>query len=641
MSGRLPIWEIPLSENSRTQMTERHSDLTVTLEWASFPKMTLTPRDVKGKGWSKDWCICYLPESDDTSPEALGNLKCPFNTIPELKDSIPAEFTENVWHLLSSQDTRAPYIGYYARLNNALVSVSNVYGIWFEVHVWENKFECFQLAQNELRLKNHPLLGINFILLEQTGVPTWPPSCAEGLSEPRDPMPFAEAITATTKAVQEEQVRRPLTPFEDPSSDKDDKEDKPRYKDVFGSFGMHSSQTACNKPPCQPCGTGDDPFTLESLLQDDKEDKAHQLEGIHPDKFNGDHSQTTRFLAAFNRFMLMNYKADIAKDPVMHSIYFLLLLEGPKCEGWVDAADRWLHHVVEDPSMIPHRSNAWKELKKQFKEAFSDYTECKRAQDELKKLKMKNDNLDEYLATFETHALRADIDMNDHTNLQTFALRLPRSLADACIKMENPETYKQWRATVQCQQKIYLKMKLLHSEYGTFNTSCTQEQGQRQNSGWVWRRPGGNNPGFNNQNWHGPGNHAPPWPCLPPQDDNAMDMSAVICKATSDKEHEEYWKTGRCFECRKQGHLVCDCPNKKTRACTTCTVQIEDDNKLVVSKTPSTSMSLAARVAHLSEEDRCAFMDEMRSFGEDMDFQAAWVLQLLLRQFSIILVLCT
>jgi len=227
----------------------------------------------------------------------------------------------------------------------------------------------------------------------------------------------------------------------------------------------------------------------------------------------------------------------------MHSIYFLSLLEGPKCEGWVDAADRWLRHVVEDPSMIPRRSNAWKELEKRFKEAFSDYTERERAQDELKKLKMRNDNLDKYLAAFETQALRADIDMNNHTNLQTFALSLPRSLADACIKMENPETYKQWRATVQCQQKIYLKTKSLHSEYGTFN-NCTQGQGQRQTSGWVWHCPGGNNPGSNNQNWRGPGNCAPPRPRLPPRDDNAMDTSAVIRKATNNKEREEYRKTG-------------------------------------------------------------------------------------------------
>jgi len=225
-------------------------------------------------------------------------------------------------------------------------------------------------------------------------------------------------MAAAAALVEKEQKERPPTPFNDPSSDEDNDEDyKPKYKDVFGSFGMRSSQTACNKPPCRPCGTGDDPFTLENLPQDDKEDKACRLEGIHPDKFNGDCSQTTRFLAAFNQFMLMNYKADIAKDPIMHSIYFLSLLEGLKCEGWVDAADRWLRHVIEDPSMIPHRSNAWKELEKQFKEAFSDYTERERAQDKLKKLKMRNDNLDEYLAAFKTHALHADIDMNDHTNL--------------------------------------------------------------------------------------------------------------------------------------------------------------------------------------------------------------------------------
>jgi len=105
--------------------------------------------------------------------------------------------------------------------------------------------------------------------------------------------------------------------------------------------------------------------------------------------------------------------------------------------------------------------------------------------------------------------------------------------------MENPETYEQWRATVQCQQKIYLKTKSLHSEYRTFNNH-TQGQGQRQTSGWVWCRPGGNNPGSHNQNWRRPGNHTPSQPCLPPQDDNTMDTSAVIRKATNDKEHKEY-----------------------------------------------------------------------------------------------------
>ena len=138
--------------------------------------MSSTPREpTEKKPRSKDWRIRYLPESDNTSAEALSILKCPFWTIPEPKDSVPAEFTEKARHLQGGQNG-APYTGYYAMFNNALVSVSNVYGVWFEVRLRENKFECFRLARTELGLKNHPLPGINFIQLEQSGVPTQPPT---------------------------------------------------------------------------------------------------------------------------------------------------------------------------------------------------------------------------------------------------------------------------------------------------------------------------------------------------------------------------------------------------------------------------------------------------------------------------------
>jgi len=100
-----------------------------------------------------------------------------------------------------------------------------------------------------------------------------------------------------------------------------------------------------------------------------------------------------------------------------------------------------------------------------------------------------------------------------------------------------------------------------------------------------------------------------------------MDLS-VIRKATTDKEKEEYRRTGRCFQCGKQGHLARDCPSKPARA---RTVQIEDSQSTTTSDNSSfaTTPSLAARVARLTEEDRGAFMDEMRSLGEDMDFLGA------------------
>jgi len=139
-------------------------------------------------------------------------------------------------------------------------------------------------------------------------------------------------------------------------------------------------------------------------------------------------------------------------------------------------ADKWLQLVINDPSMIPCQSNIWLELEKKFTEAFSNYAEHKRAQDELKKLKMKGNNLDKYLATFETLGQHSELDPNDSSNLQTFALGLPQSLANACIKMENPESYEQWRAAVQGQQKIYLKTKALHLEYSTLSSNRTKDK---------------------------------------------------------------------------------------------------------------------------------------------------------------------
>ena len=58
-----------------------------------------------------------------------------------------------------------------------------------------------------------------------------------------------------------------------------------------------------------------------------------------------------------------------------------------------------------------------------------------------------------------------------------------------------------------------------------------------------------------------------------------MDTSATIRKAMIDKEKQEYHAAGRCFECRRQGHFACDCPNKKRTSART--VQIQEGSNLI------------------------------------------------------------
>jgi len=106
-------------------------------------------------------------------------------------------------------------------------------------------------------------------------------------------------------------------------------------------------------------------------------------------------------------------------------------------------AFNWLKEIKADPSLIDQFSNPWKILEEKFKVAFTDYAERERAQDQLGKLRMTGDNLDKYLVAFETLGNHAELNPNDPSNLCTFTQGLPQPFADACLAMENPNTYEQ------------------------------------------------------------------------------------------------------------------------------------------------------------------------------------------------------
>jgi len=48
--------------------------------------------------------------------------------------------------------------------------------------------------------------------------------------------------------------------------------------------------------------------------------------------------------------------------------------------------------------------------------------------------------VDEYITSFESLGYRAGVDLNDPSNLRTFAKELPRKLAQPCIDIEGSET---------------------------------------------------------------------------------------------------------------------------------------------------------------------------------------------------------
>jgi hypothetical protein len=340
--------------------------------------------------------------------------------------------------------------------------------------------------------------------------------------------------------------------------------------------------------------------------------------------------------------MTMNRGTAITRDSFKKCAYFLSLVEGDATKGWVMAQNEWLEEAQVDPSIIPMYLSPWNIIQSEFTKAFTNYANREKAYDALGQLRMKGSDVNTYIADFRCLAKEAGVSQDDVNNLRMFAKGLPKGLCKECLVHDDPDTFEAWAMSAQNRQHIYMKEKAIFTTYGSPPPSNNRQQPQQ--SGWIWHRNEGSGSGGNN--WHnnnpgrpqqgqGQGRPAPPRPQLRAYDENRMDTSATVRKASSDKEKEEYRKEGRCYECGKQGHLARDCPNCKNRQQqqpraratkaeknqTGNLIEFDDDDGSTTD-TPET-LSVATRVLRFSEKERDKFMDYMRRNREDLDFQHA------------------
>jgi hypothetical protein len=365
-----------------------------------------------------------------------------------------------------------------------------------------------------------------------------------------------------------------------------------------------------HQPLQRPQGTGDDPFGIDDLdLESSHPNNRNiHLEGIPPNKFEGDRVKTLPFLTQFKCFMLMNHHVMIAQDPYMKSAFFLSLMDGPKVKGWTQCTYDWLDQVEADPSQLPFKMSAWQALEADFKQSFIDYVEHEHAQDELRKLKMKDSNVDEYIATFQLLSHCTGMNLDNLSALRLFTCGLLKSLADSCINIDSPENFEQWVNAAQCHHRNYLKKLAVHHDYTSPRPQTNSNCGQ-----FFWHH--------SNQT----GNIQPARPRLPPCDLNTMDMSAVARKAITKADKEKHRKEGHCFECLKQGHMAQDCPDRPHQLA--CAHAMDTTNMTKTgSQEENTSYGpkeLASLLRKLSEDDRDSFIRAMQEEGEEMGFQDA------------------
>jgi hypothetical protein len=147
--------------------------------------------------------------------------------------------------------------------------------------------------------------------------------------------------------------------------------------------------------------------------------------------------------------MSMNRDAAIAQDPYKKTVYFLSFMRGSKTKGWARAQYNYIEQVEDDPSLLPWSKTIWQVVKQNFKQTFVDYAVREKAQDKLHKLKMKEGNIDQYIADFQLVTLDTRVDLNEPTVVEIFKQGLPLALADKVIESGTAKDFESWAKEAQ------------------------------------------------------------------------------------------------------------------------------------------------------------------------------------------------
>ena len=138
---------------------------------------------------------------------------------------------------------------------------------------------------------------------------------------------------------------------------------------------------------------------------------------------------------------------------------FLTYVQGDLVRVWVVAACRWLVNEVTNFGVDQYDPYLWESIEGAFRRQFADTLEKERAQMQLRQgFKMKDGNIDEYVAKFNLLVDQAGYRADDPQTLEKFINGLPASLYETVYQLDDPKTYEEWRRAAIKRQEKWLHM---------------------------------------------------------------------------------------------------------------------------------------------------------------------------------------
>jgi hypothetical protein len=218
----------------------------------------------------------------------------------------------------------------------------------------------------------------------------------------------------------------------------------------------------------------------------------------------------------------------------------LSYIKGKSVDRWNSAQlDELLDKVEGQRGYLDTDENLWNEFVFDFRRAFANTTSQEEALEHLLRLEMKDGKLDDYITVFEELRTAAHWERDTQGTLNLFKQGLPVWLHRAVLRRPMlPHTLDDWiDGCREEMQRSALVKTSLGPAGGKGNVSTRRNLMKSYDPKITKGR----------------------------KDPDAMDVDTLKTNSKlSKEEREKLSKEGRCFNCKKQGHMSRDCPNKET-----------------------------------------------------------------------------
>ena len=236
---------------------------------------------------------------------------------------------------------------------------------------------------------------------------------------------------------------------------------------------------------------------------------------------------------------MLNSETDVMTQAFSRAMLFLTYIKGPNVQEWVGSQVGWLGRRLMTGGRKTDE-HLYDSVLDSFNMAFTDTMSLQKAKAEFQTIKMEGGDLDTYIARFERLARIAGYNLQDQLVLDKFGSGLTSGLYIAIVNGPNePRNWTEWTRAGQKYQQKYL---LIRASLGIRNPKESKIHKKLQTlEQWkmAWKKPTNRDP-------------------------DAMDTTpgrARVRKIDAD-ERTELMKAGKCFTCKKHGHLSRDCPQR-------------------------------------------------------------------------------